>query len=229
MERKGKFIVIEGLDGCGKSTQLSLLTSYFTLQRKECRYIHFPMLNKGVFGGLVAEFLRGEFGSIEQVHPKLVALLFANDRLEHIKTINEWLDQGYCVFADRYVYSNIAYQCAKLTNEIEKKNLKDWILSYEFEHNQLPKPDCSFFLDVPFLFVQRSLMQNREGEDRDYLNGKSDIHEQSMEFQKSVFDEYQKLLKEREDIIAIPCCDEQQYFLSKELIHQRIVERFHQL
>ena len=111
---QGKFFVIEGLDGCGKSTQLELLKNLCDQQGVAYKYIHFPMLNQGVYGTLIAEFLRGEFGTLEQVHPKLVALLFAGDRMEHINTIKEWLAEGYCVLADRYVYSNIAFQCAKL-------------------------------------------------------------------------------------------------------------------
>ena len=127
---KGKFIVIEGLDGCGKSTQVRLLQQKLEADGTAHRFIHFPMLNQGVYGNLTAEFLRGEFGSLEEVHPKLVALLFANDRLEHIGIIREWLDKGYCVLADRYVYSNVAFQCAKLkaeenTADVEKIGMTD--------------------------------------------------------------------------------------------------------
>ena len=221
---KGKFIVIEGVDGCGKSTQMSLLTEEFSRIGTECRYIHFPMLNQGVYGTLVAEFLRGEYGSIEQVHPKLVALLFANDRMEHIQTINDWLNSGYVVLADRYVYSNIAYQCAKLSSSREKESLKKWILDYEFNHNQLPKPDCSFFLNVPFEFVRKTLTANRSGDDRDYLNGRTDIHEQSMDFQRQVYNEYMDLLNERPQFIDIPCANEQGDFLPKEDIHQKMMD-----
>ncbi len=220
---KGKFIVIEGVDGCGKSTQLSLMSQTYEKMGVLCKYIHFPMLNQGLYGTMVAEFLRGEYGSIDQVHPKLVALLFANDRMEHIATINEWLDKGYVVLADRFVYSNIAYQCAKLKSAEEKQLLKQWILQYEFEHNRLPVPDCSFFLNVPFSFVKKTLEANREGEERAYLNGKQDIHEQSMDFQKQVYDEYQKLIEEQPTFINIECFNSKGEFLPKETIHQMMM------
>ncbi|MCQ2208889.1 MAG: dTMP kinase [Paludibacteraceae bacterium] len=220
---KGKFIVIEGVDGCGKSTQLSLMTQAYEKMGVQCKYIHFPMLNQGLYGTMVAEFLRGEYGSIEQVHPKLVALLFANDRMEHIETIKNWLNEGFVVLADRYVYSNIAYQGAKLKTSEEKKSLKQWILQYEFEYNQLPVPDCSFFLNVPFEFVQKTLEANRTGAERDYLNGKQDIHEQSMDFQKQVYDEYMKLLAEQPQFINIECFNQQGQFLPKETIHQMMM------
>lgn len=222
---KGRFWVIEGLDGCGKSTQLELLKEKLDRKGITHKYIHFPMLNQGIYGTLVAEFLRGEYGPVEAVHPKLVALLFANDRMEHIATINRWLDEGYDVLADRYVYSNIAFQCAKLKDEEEKKRLKEWILDFEFNTNRLPRPDRCFFLNVPFEAVQRSLTTKREGDDRNYLNGKEDIHEQSLELQRNVYAEYLGLVKEQPDFCCIECAGSDGSFLSREAIHERIVEQ----
>lgn len=221
---QGKFYVIEGLDGCGKSTQLELLKERCKQEGVAYKYIHFPMLNQGIYGTLIAEFLRGEFGTLEQVHPKLVALLFAGDRMEHIDTIKQWLADGYCVLTDRFVYSNIAYQCAKLSNPEEKQRLKKWILEYEFKTNALPRPDRSFFLNVPFSFVEQSLTNARTGNDRNYLNGKQDIHEASLHFQQQVYNEYMGLLNEQPDLLSVNCCDEQHHFLPKEDIHRRIMQ-----
>ena len=101
---KGKFIVIEGLDGCGKSTQVRLLQQKLEADGTAHRFIHFPMLNQGVYGNLTAEFLRGEFGSLEEVHPKLVALLFANDRLEHkASSGNGWTKDTACWPTGMYI------------------------------------------------------------------------------------------------------------------------------
>lgn len=221
---KGKIIVIEGLDGAGKSTQLELLKKKFEERGFEHKYIHFPMLNKGEYGTLIAEFLRGEYGSIEQVHPKLVALLFANDRKEHIHQINEWVEKGYVVLTDRYVNSNIAFQCAKLENEDEKTALRKWILRFEFEYNQLPLPDKTFFLDVPFSAVINSLSKERTGEDRDYLKGKKDIHEASISFQEKVYKEYKLMVKEQENFTGINCSDKYGNFLPPEEINQMIMK-----
>jgi dTMP kinase len=220
---RGNFIVIEGLDGCGKSTQLSLLREYIESQGRRCEYIHFPMVDQGVYGKLIAEFLRGEYGSLETVHPKLVALLFANDRLEHVEKIRQWIAEGAVVLADRYVYSNVAYQCAKLSDSVEKQQLKEWILDFEFLHNKLPEPEFSFFLNVPFEAVEKTLTQERTGEEREYLKGKEDIHENALDFQKSVYQEYIGLLESEKRIVDIQCYDEEMRFLSKEEIHQKIV------
>lgn len=220
---EGKFVVIEGLDGCGKSTQVSLLQQRLQQEGIAYKFIHFPMLNQGLYGTLIAEFLRGEFGSLEEVHPKLVALLYANDRMEHIHKIRQWLDEGCFVLADRYVASNIAYQCAKLKDESAKASLKEWILDLEFEQNHLPWPDKMFFLNVPFDFIRKSLTTTREGNDRDYLNGKQDIHESSIAFQAEVYKEYVKMTGEGR-LQEIRCFDEHQHLLAKEKIHQQIYQ-----
>lgn len=219
---RGKFVVIEGLDGCGKSTQVHLLQQQMQQKGIAYRFIHFPMLNQGIYGTLIAEFLRGEFGTLEEVHPKLVALLFANDRQEHVQKIREWLEEGCCVLADRYVASNIAFQCAKLKDEPEKTALKNWILDFEFNHNRLPRPDKTFFLNVPIDFIRKSLTNDRTGNDRDYLNGKQDIHESSMDFQTEVYKEYIKMTEEGR-LQEVRCFDEHNRLLTKEDIHQRIL------
>jgi dTMP kinase len=220
---KGKLIVIEGLDGSGKSTQIELLRQKLDASDVPCRFIHFPKLNGGRYGELIAEFLRGEYGSVQEVHPKLVALLFANDRKEHVETLNNWLSSGYVILADRYVYSNIAFQCAKLDNEAEKEKLRQWILDFEFGYNALPRPYQSFFLDVPFDHIVRSLSETRRGDDRDYLNGKADIHEASLTLQKKVYEEYRKIVCEQADFIAVPCCDDNNNRLSPEVINEKMV------
>lgn len=221
---QNKLIVIEGLDGAGKSTQLSLIRKFFNLNNIKFKDVHFPKLNDGYFGELIAEYLRGEYGTIESVDPKLVALLFACDRKEHIKQINSWLEKGYVVFADRYVNSNIAFQCAKYDNLNKKENLKNWILDFEYNFNGLPKPVISLYLDVPFNQIQKSLESKRTGSDRDYLNGKRDIHESSLKLQERVRVEYLKMVKEQKDFYKIKCSDDENNFLPPEQVHIQILD-----
>ena len=222
---EGKIITIEGLDGAGKTTQIELLTNKLNLLNIKHKFIHFPMLNKGLYGKLIAEYLRGEFGSVENVHPKLVALLFAEDRNEHKNQLREWLNEGYLIIMDRYVHSNIAFQCAKTYNIKEKIDLKNWILDFEFRHNELPQPNISFFLNVPFKFIEQSLKNSRVGIDRDYLNGKTDIHEDSLDLQKKVYDEYLNLIEEQSNFFEIKCFSNESKWLSAEEIHQTIIRK----
>lgn len=219
-----KFIAIEGLDGAGKSTQIELLINYLKKTGIETKFVHFPRSHEGVFGELVAKFLRGEFGDVQQVHPQLVALLFAEDRRAFAATINEWLADGYFVLVDRYVLSNVAYQCAKLADPVAKKELREWIYMFEYEYNRIPKPDVSLYLEVPFSFTQKSLTEVRSGEERKYLNGGEDIHEKDMSLQLAVKEEYENMVKTDKAIHSIRCYNEQAAMRPVADIHKDIID-----
>jgi dTMP kinase len=227
MTRTNKFIAIEGLDGSGKSTQIGLLIDYLKKSGVETKFVHFPRSHEGVFGELIAKFLRGEFGDSQQVHPQLVALLFAEDRKEFASTIKKWLEEGYFVLVDRYVLSNIAFQCAKIKDPNEKVELRDWINRFEYEYNKIPQPDLSIYLDVPFSFTKRSLAQRRTGSERGYLNGKDDIHEKDTSLQLAVKEEYENLIKADKKIHRIICYTPESAMKPVADIHNEIVECIH--
>jgi len=200
-------IVLEGLDGAGKSTQINLLQKYFEDRGVVVKYLHFPRFDSPVYGDLIARFLRGDLGSIDQVHPYLIALLFAGDRKDAADMIMEWLKEGYCVILDRYLYSNIAFQCAKVKDKEEAENLRDWIFDTEYTKFAIPKPDLNLFLDVPLNFVDKKLSESRAGDDREYLKGKKDIHEASIDFQSKVRERYLKECKRDPGFVRIECSD----------------------
>lgn len=223
------FIVIEGLDGAGKSTQVALMRRMFEAKYgKNVEYLHFPRFDAPVYGDLVARFLRGELGALDQVNPYLVALIYAGDRQEAAARIRGWLADGKVVIVDRYVYSNIAYQCAKLpplSVSDERTMLKKWILDLEYKHNDIPKPDLSLFLDVPFAFTEKKLAEQRVGDDRDYLGGKQDIHEASLTLQRNVRDVYLSCAQEDPDFRVIGCEDpETGAMLEPESIFNKIAD-----
>ena len=219
------FIAFEGLDGSGKSIQLKLLADYLHEKDIKCKVVHFPQIYNSPYGELVARFLRGEFGHARNVDPLLVSLLFALDRKESATRITQWLYQGYFVLADRYVYSNIAFQCAKLDSNYKKDELRNWILYLEYEYNRIPKPGLSIFLDVPIQFVIHTLSSSRYGEERRYLNGKDDIHEADIGLQKSVRHEYLKLVELYDDFVRIDCfSQEEERMLSPHEINEKIID-----
>lgn len=220
-----KFIVIEGLDGSGKSTQIKLLLKHLEERNLSYRYLHFPRTESSVYGDLIARFLRGDFGKLETVHPYLVALIYAGDRNDAKELIKGWLRDDHYVIADRYVNSNIAFQCAKLENSKARMELRTWILHLEYDYHQIPKPDISLFLDVPFGFTKKKLTITRTGDDRRYLNGLKDIHEQSLEFQKSVREVYLEIAEEDPKFIRIDCSDEANGILSPDEIFIKIIDQ----
>ena len=218
-------IVIEGLDGAGKSTQVNAVKNYIISKGIELEYMHFPRYD-GLYGSLIARFLRGEFGSIEQVHPQLVALLFAEDRHHAAAQIRGWLESGKWVLLDRYVYSNIAYQCAKVPDETSREELRSWIFSTEYGYFALPRPDVNIFLDVPVSFVEQKLCAAREGGDREYLSGSKDIHEADMDFQREV---YLRQCELDPDFIRIDCADADGSMLPPEKISAKLTGALEEL
>lgn len=227
------FIVIEGLDGAGKSTQVQKLTEFLDLSGRRYEFLHFPRFDAPVYGGLIARFLRGELGALDEVDPHLVALIYAGDRADAAPTIRRWLDEGKWVVTDRYTYSNIAYQCAKVADVAERNILREWILELEYGHNKIPRPDVSILLDVPFRFTEAKLTAQREGSDRNYLVGggdagsngvqAQDIHEASLDFQRRVREVYLSCAQSSDDLRIIDCSDDCGGMASPDEIFEKIV------
>jgi dTMP kinase len=153
VNEKGAFICIEGLDGCGKTTQAKLLVKRL---RKSHNAVYTAEPSRGKIGAFIRKgCLYGE----KRLSSVVEALLFAADRLEHVeKEVLPALNQGRLVVSDRYIYSSLAYQgAAGLSLEwIEKIN----------EHAL--RPDFAIFIDVdPKIVMQRlkpnkSVMENLE-------------------------------------------------------------------
>jgi dTMP kinase len=218
------FIVLEGLDGAGKSTQIKKLREMFAERGIESEYVHFPRFDAPIYGELIARFLRGELGGVDEVDPYIVALLYAGDRADMAPQIRKWQEEGKVVIVDRYVYSNIGYQCAKIADEEARLRLNEWILHLEYEVNKIPRPDVSLFLDVPFAFTEKRLTEQREGDDRTYLNGATDIHEQSLTLQQRVREVYISSSKRDDELLVVDCSNEEGAMASPDEIFARIEE-----
>lgn len=184
-----KLVVLEGTDGAGKSTQIEKVKEYFNLNSLKYEYFHFPMYGHNEFSEVIAAFLRGEFGNVDEVDPYFVANIYAMDRFMFLPELEKAIEKNDVVLLDRYVFSNLGYQGAKLEG-VESEKIKTWIHQLEFGFLKLPYPDLNIFFDVPMDVVKERLEGKRTGEDRDYLQGKQDIHEADLEFQSRVRDNY---------------------------------------
>ena len=144
--KKGFFICIEGLDGCGKTTQTKLLVDRL---RKKDSAVYSAEPSQGKIGQFIKEyFLHGETRGSAIVE----ALLFAADRYEHVKNeITPALNQGKLVVSDRYLYSSLAYQGAAGVD-------LDWIRTI---NRDAIRPDLAIFIDVDPESVVRRLKPRR--------------------------------------------------------------------
>ncbi len=222
---KGQLLALEGGDGSGKSSQIVLLEAFFKKAGKRVRAIHFPRLDVKPYGSMIAEFLRGEYGSVDAVHPKLAALIYALDRMRAAEEIKALVEAGGVVICDRYIFSNIAYQCAKIESPGGRAALADWIERLEYGSHAIPRPALTLYLDVPPEFARANLRAAREGADREYLKGGHDIHEASGSLQARVREQFLHLTQTRPgEIGLVDCHDDDGAIADRQTIHSRILD-----
>ncbi|MCL2000016.1 MAG: dTMP kinase [Planctomycetes bacterium] len=222
---KGLFLALEGGDGAGKSSQAAMLADFLRRGKKTVHTLHFPRLAAKPYGEMIASYLRGDYGELNEVNPHLAALIYALDRREAAKDIQGVLSAGETLIADRYFFSNLAYQCARTANPEEKQRLADWIETLEYGHHAIPRPDITLYLDTPLSFSLRTLSENRSGNDRGYLKGGRDIHEDNRTLQERVRDEFLALARNRpREIRSVDCRDENGGMADKATILSRIID-----
>ncbi len=149
MKRVGKLIVIDGIDGSGKATQVALLKKRLQQEGVRVKTIDFPRYYNNFFGGLIGEYLSGKYGDFIAMDPRVASVLYAADRFESSKEIKKWLDEGYVVLADRYVSANQIHQAGKIDEPKVRKEFLAWLDTMEYEVFQIPRPDLVVYLDVP--------------------------------------------------------------------------------
>ncbi len=164
----GKIIVIEGTDCSGKETQTKLLEKRLNESGKKCVHLSFPMYDTPtgkIVGGCYLgkpEISEGFFPEgAPNVDPKVSCLYYAADRKYNISKALEYLEKGYIVILDRYTTSNLAHQGSKIKDKDERFNMYQWIDKLEYWLLQLPKPDKTIFLHVPYEY-SIELKKNRE-------------------------------------------------------------------
>ena len=175
----GKLAVIEGLDGCGKSTQFELCAKNITEKGVSVKPISFPDYEQPS-SVLVRMYLDGKLSSsADEINAYAAASFYAVDRYASFKQFWEKeYNEGTFILAARYVTSNLIYQMSKLDKQ-HWGEFTDWLYDYEYERLGLPKPDKVIFLDMPLEVSQRLLAARYEGDE-----SKKDIHEANMEYMK---------------------------------------------
>lgn len=173
----GKLIVIEGLDGSGKSTQLDLLFKNLKKKNIDCKTVSFPDYDNPS-STLVKMYLAGEFGKKPgDVNAFAASVFYAADRYASFKSAwGEYYNAGGTVIAGRYTTSNAVHQASKLPEE-EWEAFLSWLYDFEYNKIAIPKPDKVIFLDMPIEVSQKLLTKRYEGD-----NSKKDIHESDTEY-----------------------------------------------
>ncbi len=174
----GKFYVIEGLDGSGKSTQGELLREHFEAEGKKVRVLGFPCYGeKGCT--LVEMYLGGELGdSADATNGYAASVFFATDRYVSFKRDweKDYRDPDTVLISTRYTTSNAYHQLSKLPED-EWDAFLDWLWDFEFTRLGLPAPDEVIFLEMP-----RATSSGRVDERSSETGQKKDIHEKDADY-----------------------------------------------
>ncbi|NLM84489.1 MAG: deoxynucleoside kinase [Clostridiales bacterium] len=168
----GKLIVLEGIDGSGKSTQFRLLCEHLEKSGADFRRLSFPQYGKPS-AALVEMYLAGDFGKdAGDVSAYTASTFFAVDRAaSYLKDWRGYYNKGGLLVTDRYTTSNAIHQGAKLPKEARRDFFK-WLYDFEFRLLELPRPDLVIYLDIP---AEAAI--SRIAERREKSGGAPDIHE----------------------------------------------------
>ncbi len=154
-----KLILIEGTDCSGKETQTKKVIERLNDEDIKSIYFGFPNYNSPtgkIVGGpylgkpAISECVFPEGAA--NVPPKVASLYYAADREYNIGKVKEYLNEGFNVFLDRYVVSNMAHQGGKIEDEVERKKMYKWLEDLEYGLLELPRPDFTIFLHMPYKY-----------------------------------------------------------------------------
>ncbi len=188
--KKGKFIVFEGTDGSGKTTQMRMLGKYLEERGIPTFLTHEP--TDSPFGSLLRACLSGRTDTDEYT----IALMFAADRTDHVRNrengILSRLEAGVTVLCDRYYFSSYAYNGGFVPLE--------YVIELNRPVRELLRPDLVLFLDTP---VEEAMKRvSSRGETERY---------ETLEKQRRIRDNYFaafERFKEEENIVVVPCEEE---------------------
>jgi dTMP kinase len=188
MDPRGKMIVLEGVDGVGKSTAAELVTRRLADRGLDVAHHDFPVYGEPHFGPLVAAVLNGGLRIEGDRRPEVIATLFAGNRAATAPALRAELDAGRTLLCDRYHLSNAAFQGAQLSDPAELDEFLQWVLDVELDILGVLRPDVCLWLRLPL-----ELRPERDGSSRAYLEGREDVYERDLALQARVHTAYEHL------------------------------------
>ena len=206
-------VAIEGIDGSGKGTQAQMLLERARGMGFNAALLSFPRYQVTQSSLWIAEYLKGDFGELNEVPPLFAGMLFALDRFESKNQIMHSLNEHDLFILDRYVASNLAYQGARVAYDDrpifdERTKFIDRLRNLEYDIYGLPEPDLTVFLDMPVAFSERLISERGAraytaiddtlryiAEQEGIRHGRYDIHEENTEYLHAVHEMYYQLVK----------------------------------
>lgn len=194
MKKIGKLVVIDGIDGSGKTTQIKLLSDYLNENGIDFEVISFPQYGKNPYAIKIEQYLEGKLGDLNEVDPKEIAMLYADDRKEAANLIKDWLENGKLVIANRYTSASKAHLGANIP-ERDREEFFRWLDRLEYEDNNIPKEDLTIILNI----------DPKKGQENVHTKGVPDIHEDNLEHLEEARKIYLNLSKSEKNWVVIDC------------------------
>lgn len=214
---KGKFIVIDGTDGSGKGTQLEYLRDRMVKENHDVETADFPQYgNPSAF--FVEKYLRGEYGTADEVGAYRGSLFYALDRYDASFLMRNQLNDGKIIISNRYVSASMGHQTGKIKDPVERDKFVDWLDNLEYGICNIPRPDLTIFLYVPPEIGQK-LVDEKEA--REYTKGKKrDIHEADLEHLKNATEAF-KYVADKFNWVTIDCTKDGK-LMTREEVHELV-------
>lgn len=219
--KKGKLIVIDGTDGSGKATQTKLLVERLKKDGLKVATIDFPQYENNFFGDFIGHCLTEQYYNFISVHPKIASVLYAADRFESSKKIQDWISKGYVVILDRYVSANQIHQGGKIKNTKKREEFLRWLDKMEYGVFKISRPTITLFLSIPFSVSERLIKERDQKAVRNYLGNKKDVHEADVDFKKNSYKSALWLSNNIKNFVKIDCTKNSE-ILSREEIHEMV-------
>lgn len=214
------FVVIDGIDGSGKGTQVKLLTEKLRQMGKKVLVLDYPRYGeKSAF--MVEKYLNGEYG--KNVWAKLGSLFYAVDRFEAYQELkNTWNDYDI-ILSNRYVSASMIHQTGKIQDQNEKQEFLDWLWDLEYNVFGIPKPDKTLFLNVSPQMSQKLVLQK---EQREYLKGgkQMDLHEEDQNHLQNAHVAALMLAEQNTDWVVVDCEKNGEMLDISEITHMLLKE-----
>jgi dTMP kinase len=212
---KGKFIVIEGIDGSGKGTQTELLVNRLKKEGIDLVTDDYPHYDTGFWGKQVGRLLTGEFGELFTISPYLAVLPYMLDEADGSKKIiGPALEKGKIVVSNRYFTSNV-HQIAKQPED-EREKYTDWLWEAGYHQMGIIKPDLVLVMSVAPEICRENILKKAK---RNYTGQEAmDQAESNFNHQMETAKEYTKMAeKEPDRWIIIDCCRDEKLLPMEEI------------
>lgn len=212
------FIVIDGTDGSGKGTQITLLQQRLESEGFKVKIADFPRYGNPS-AQFVEHYLDGQYvENPKDMHPEVASLFYALDRKYAATEIQDWLDNNYIVLSNRYVSASKGHQLGKLQTRGERLKFLEWLNDFEYNFMGVVKEDLTIFLRVPPTTSQSNVDKK---ETRSYTDKKRDIHERDTDHLAESLNGFD-FTAEIEHWPIITCTNEEGVMKSREAITEEI-------